>query len=202
MPGPSLLAVLALAGWGPGACGAPAPVPAASLPHPPCTAVEGSLPAGARADGLEGEFRLTLVATRGARTGGSTSGTLHLRRNDVGAGPAAAEGVRYPLYGGAELSLDSVGAVAPGDIGSTAAARPGVLVIEWRRAGQPADRDEIILRFGTEANAEGPQRFDGAHLSLFPATLTAGRFAGRWDSGTGQQQASGHFCAERVAAAG
>ncbi|HEV7590184.1 MAG TPA: hypothetical protein VGO40_18845, partial [Longimicrobium sp.] len=62
-----LLAALGLAGWGPPACAGRAPVPAAA--DAPCAAVEGSLPAGATADGLAGEFRLTLVATRGARAG-------------------------------------------------------------------------------------------------------------------------------------
>jgi hypothetical protein len=192
---PALLAVLALAGWGPGACQRRAPAPV----DPPCAAVEGALPAGARVDGLAGEFRLTLVATRGPRAGSSTSGALHLRRNEGGAGPAPADGVRYPLYGGAELSLDSVGAVAPGDIRPAEPARPGVLAIEWRRTGQP-ERTEITFRFGVDANQGGPQRFDGAHLALFLALVSADRFAGRWDSGTAERQASGYFCAIRVGA--
>jgi len=183
---PALLAVLVLAGWGPGACQRRAPVPA----DPPCVAVEGSLPAGTRADGLAGEFRLTLVATRGPRAGRSASGALHLRRNDGRAGPAPAAGVRYPLYGGAGLSPDSVGAIAPGDVRSMEAARPGVLVIE--------SPGSLTLRFGAEVNGGGPPRFDGAHLALFPATLSADRFAGRWDSGTAEQRAGGYFCAVRV----
>ena len=193
----AVLAALALAGWGPAACPGRAPAPAA-VAEAPCAQAEGALPAGARADALEGEFRLTLAATRGRRAGHSTSGALHLRRFEPGAGPADAAGAHYPLYGGAEVALDSVAAVAPGDIGSMAPARPGVLVFDWRRPGSPPDRLDIILRFGADANAPGPQRFDGSHLALFPATLAADGFAGRWDSGVGTQQTAGYFCARRV----
>jgi len=184
-PALPLLAALALAGWGPAACARRAPVPA-----PPCAEVQGALPAGAGAEGLAGDFRLTLVATRGARTGASTTGALHLRRNDAGAGPAPAAGVRYPLHGWARVAVDSVGAVAPGDIGSREAARPGVLVVE-----EPA---RLILRFGAEANRGGVVRFDGAYLTLVPATITADGFAGRWNSGVAAQEASGYFCAARA----
>ncbi|MFL5387065.1 MAG: hypothetical protein ACJ8GN_31610 [Longimicrobiaceae bacterium] len=183
-----LLAALALAGWGPAACQRGAPAPA-----PPCAEVQGALPAEARADGLAGDFGLTLVATRGARTGARATGSLHLRRNDAGAGPAPSEGVRYPLVGWAEAPVDSVGAVAPGDVGSREAARPGVLAVEERRAG----RTQLILRFGAEAN-RGVVRFDGAYLVLTPAALTADGFAGRWNSGVGGQTASGYFCAHRT----
>jgi len=187
--------LLALAAWGPPACAGRSPAPASA--DVPCTAAEGSLPAGATADGLAGEYRLTLVATRGARAGASASGALHLRRNEGGAGPAPTPGVRYPLYGGAEVALDSVGAVAPGDIRSQAPAGPGVLVMEWRRAG--SDRTEITLRFGADANGDGPPRFDGAHVALSPVTLSADGFAGSWDSGVAEQRAGGYFCAVRVA---
>jgi len=178
---------LALAGWAPGACPGRAPAPSAA--DTPCAAVEGSLPAGTRADGLAGEYRLTLVATRGPRAGSSTTGALRLLRNDGHAGPAATEGVRYPLYGDARLALDSVGAIAPGDVGSTEAARPGVLAIE--------SRGTLTLRFGADANGSGPPRFDGSHLALFPVTLAADRFAGRWNSGTAEQPSGGYFCAVR-----
>jgi len=185
---PGVPLVLALAAWGPAGCPGRAPAPAAA--DAPCAAVEGSLPAGARFDELAGEYRLTLVATRGPRSGSSATGTLRLRRNDGGAG-APTEGVRYPLYGAAQLALDSVGAVAPGNVGSMEAARPGVLAIE--------QRGTLTLRFGADANGSGPPRFDGSHLALFPAALSADRFAGRWDSGTAERRSGGYFCAVRVA---
>jgi hypothetical protein len=187
LPGMPLL--LALAAWGPAACPGRAPSPAAA--DAPCAAVEGSLPAGARFDGLAGEYRLTLVATRSTRSGSSATGTLRLRQNDGGAG-APMEGVRYPLYGAAALALDSVGAAAPGEVGSMEAARPGVLAIE--------QRGTLTLRFGADANGSGPPRFDGSHLALFPTTVAADRFTGRWDSGTAERRSGGYFCAVRVAA--
>jgi len=106
-------------------------------------------------------------------------------------------GVRYPLYGGAELALDSIGAVTPGDIGRADAAAPGVLVIEWRRAG-PEPAEQITLRFGADANRGGPDRFDGAHLALQVAMSEHDRFAGIWDSGGGDARAGGYFCAQRA----
>ena len=184
-PALPLLGLLALCAWGPSACQRRAPAPA-----PPCAEVQGALPAEARAEGLAGDFRLTLVATRSARTGARTTGALHLRRNDAGAGPAPAEGVRYPLYGWAEVAADSVGAVAPGDVGSRDAARPGVLVIQ--------ERARIILRLGAEANRRDVVRFDGAYFTLVPAAIRADGFAGRWNSGVGGQTASGYFCAQRT----
>jgi hypothetical protein len=192
-----VLAALALVGWSPGACQRRVPAPAA--PAPPCAEVRGPLSASARAEALAGDFRLTLVATQGARAGHATSGWLHLRPG--AAGPIPPAGVRQPLHGGAELALDSVGAVAPGDIGVRDAARPGVLVLEWRRPESPG-QPEITLRFGADANRGGAPRFDGSHLALSPLVITADGFAGRWDSGVSEQRAEGHFCAVRMAPEG
>jgi hypothetical protein len=189
-------ALLVLAAWAPASCGGR---PAAVEPVP-CAPTAGQLPEGGRADGLAGEYRLTLVATRGARAGKSASGRLVLRPFEGTARPVQPVGAtRYPLYGGATLALDSIGAVAPGDISRADAARPGVLVMEWRRATPPPPSDQITLRFGADANAGGPDRFDGTHLALHLAATSATRFAGIWDSGGGEVlQAGGYFCAERV----
>ncbi|HEX8691010.1 MAG TPA: hypothetical protein VF746_01110 [Longimicrobium sp.] len=191
--GLAFVAVLPLVAWGAATC---RPSAAAA---PPCDPVEGPLAAGASAEALAGEFRLTLAATRGARAGSSVSGRLRLQPfgGDAAAAPAA-PGARYPLYGSARLELDSVGAVAPGDLASAAPARPGVLVVEWRRGGAEGQR-EITLRFGADANGGGPQRFDGAHLALSVAALSERGFAGRWESGVEAQGVGGHFCAERIA---
>ena len=59
----------------------------------------------------------------------------------------------------------------------------------------------LSFRFGADANRGGDPRFDGSHLALFPVTISADRFAGRWDSGTSEQRASGYFCAVRVGGA-
>lgn len=193
------VALLGVVAWDARACGGGAPTPAV-----PCSPVAGQLPAGASADafGAGGSYRLTLVATGGAKSGRTTSGTMSLTRY-AGAGrtppPAGEPGsnARYPLYGSAEIALDSVGAVAPGAITSSSETRPGVLVIE-QTADAPNAAKEITLRFGADANAaDGRTPFDGTHMALFVHELTSNRFAGRWSSGAAGQEASGHFCAAR-----
>ena len=195
-PAFALLAVLGVAGWA-GECPRRTPAPAAS----PCAAVEGELAAGARADALAGAFRLTLVATRGPQAGASASGTLRLQ--PFGGRPAplpATEGVRYPLFGGAEVEIAEVGAVTAGEVRRADAARPGVLVLEWPRAHSPAGTNDITLRFGADGNREARPRFDGAYLALSVVSLSADGFRGRWESGANQPVAGGYFCAERIAA--
>jgi hypothetical protein len=189
------LALLALGGWTAASChGRP---PAAD--PVPCAPTAGALLDDGRADALAGEFRLTLVATHGPRSGRSVTGRLTLRPFTGDARPVApSPGVRYPLYGAAELALDSVGAVAPGEIGRAEAAAPGVLVMEWRRT-TPQPAPQITLRFGADANRGGPDRFDGAHLALRVALSERDRFAGSWDSGAGSDSgAGGYFCAQRA----
>jgi len=183
------LAALLLAAAAAGACRAqPAVAPA------PCAPVRGTLAAGATAAGLAGDYRLTLAATQGPRAGRSVAGRLRLAPQDRPVQDAG--GVRYPLYGSASVELDSVGAVAPGDVASASAARPGVRVLEWQRGGAP----QLMLRLGAEANAGETGRIEGTHLSLFVDSLAPARFAGHWESAGDGRRAGGHFCAERVAA--
>ena len=191
-PALALAGVFALAGWG--ACPGRSPAPAAV----PCEATEGELAAGARADALAGAFRLTLVATRGARVDESASGDLRLQ--PFGGRPVplpAAEGVRYALFGGADVEIDGVGAVSRGPVDVADAARPGVLAMEWTNAS--AGTKEITLRFGSDANHGTQVPFDGAYLALKVRAVSADGFAGTWESGAGQPQAGGHFCAVRIA---
>jgi hypothetical protein len=198
-PAAVLLGVLVLAGAAGQSCRGAAPAPAAGVP---CAPVAGPLAAGARADGLAGEFRLTLVAERGAQAGASVSGALTLRA--YGGRPApvpASAGVRYPLFGGTDVRLDAVGAVSAGETGRADAARPGVLVMEWPRPDAPAGTHNLTLRLGADANQGGQQRFDGAYMALTVTSIAADRFAGTWESGAGQPRAGGHFCAERTGAA-
>lgn len=190
-----LVAALGVGGWM-AECPGRSPAPAATVA---CAPVDGELPAGARADGLAGAFRLTLVATEGPRAWQSASGTLRLE--PFGARPLpvpAAAGARYPLFGGTDVDLDAVGAVAPGAVERADAARPGVLVMEWSRPDAPAGTREITLRLGADANHGDRVRFDGAFTALTVASLSADGFAGRWRSGGGDHQAAGYFCAERV----
>ncbi|HEX2206371.1 MAG TPA: hypothetical protein VHG93_01710 [Longimicrobium sp.] len=191
-PAAALAAALGLAGWA--SCHGRTPEAAAV----PCAPAEGQLAAGARSDGLAGEFRLTLAATAGPRAGESTAGTLRLRAfggRPVPVPPAA--GVRYPLFGGADVDLDAVGAVAPGAVDAVDAARPGVLVMEWPRPDAPAGTREITLRLGVDANHGDQVRFDGAFTALTVTAMSADRFTGRWESG-GEHRAAGYFCADRL----
>ena len=193
-PAAVLLGVFALAGWA-GECPGRTPAPASAA----CAPVEGALAAGARADAMAGEFRLTLVSARGARAGGSTSGRLTLRPyGDRPAPMPASAGVRYPLYGGTDVEVEAVGGVAAGPAERADAARPGVLVMEWPRPNAPAGTHEITLRLGADANQGGEPRFDGAYMALAVTSLAADRFAGTWESGAGEPQAAGYFCAERT----
>jgi hypothetical protein len=204
-PAVAVLAVLALAGWTGASCGPRAPAPAAGAPAAPatpaltpasaCAPAAGPLAPGTRADVLAGEFRLTLVASRGAQAGRSASGRLTLRPyGDRPAPVAAAAGVRYPLFGGTDVDLAAVGALALGEVRPVEAARPGVLVLEWTHAGV----QQITLRLGADTNQGGAQRFDGTYMALTVTTMSADGFAGTWESGAGGPQAGGHFCAERM----
>lgn len=198
-PGLALLAALGLAGWAGQSCAGGTPAPSEVA----CAPAEGELPAGARADALSGEFRLTLTATVGPQAGRSATGTLRLE--PFGARPAPvppAAGVRYPLFGGTDVDLAEVGAVAPGAVDASEAARPGVLVMELPRADAAAGANQVMLRLGADANQGGQPRFDGAFTALTVTTLAPGRFAGRWESGGGDERAAGYFCAERSGPAG
>lgn len=205
-PAAAVLAVLALAGWTGASCGPRAPAPAATATPPApaapavtaasaCAPAAGPLAAGAQADALAGEFRLTLVASRGARAGRSASGQLTLRPYGSRPAPvAAAAGVRYPLFGGTDVDLAAVGALALGEVGPVEAARPGVLVLEWAHDGVR----QITLRLGADANVGGAQRFDGTYMALTVTTVSAAGFAGTWESGAGEPVSGGHFCAVRT----
>lgn len=194
-----LLAGLALGAWAGGSCGARTPVPA---PAVACAPAEGTLPAGARADALAGEYRLTLAATRGARAGQSTAASLRLLplRGQPPVAPAA--GASYPLYGGTDAALAEVGAVAHGSPAPADPAGPGVLVMAWPRPNAPAGTNEVMLRLGADANRGNARPFDGAFTALTVTEIAAGRFAGTWESGGGDVQAGGYFCADRVPSRG
>ena len=164
---------------------------AASVPHDPpiaddatarpCIAVDSTTPPPALSGQLAGNFRLTMIAASGARKGRLAIGSLTL---DGHAGHAA-------------IALDSVGAVAAGDIGSRDPSRPGVLLI-----GAPNDSSDAkpMLRFGANANRTDIRAFDSAYLILIVDVATASGFSGHWRSGVATAQSSGYYCADRVAA--
>lgn len=145
---------------------------------------------------IGGEYRVRLVATSGAQRGATTQGRLELMpRDSAYQRLMLPDGTRdttfaFPLYGSAEVDFASVGAVAPGDPGSSDPLSPGVLVIE-RPSG-------VMLRVGSVANRWGMRRFDGAYTALQVQQVTEGGFMGTWRSGVGTEQSGGHFCAVRA----
>jgi hypothetical protein len=159
----------------------------------PVAATEDTTPDAGR---LGGEFTLQLVATSGAKRGGTSGGPLRLMPQDSAYRhlelPDGSNSTTYtlPLYGTAEVDLAAVGAVAPGDVRSTDPASPGVLVIE--------SPGRVMLRVGSEANRRGIRRFDGAYTALQVQQVTDQGFSGTWQSGVGTEQSGGHFCATRA----
>jgi hypothetical protein len=157
-----------------------APSTASPVAARPCVASDSTKAPGAIAGQLAGEYRLTMVAGGGARTGKSATGTLTLDGR----------------IGHASIALDSVGAIAAGDIGSRDPNRPGVLLV-------PAPNDSAspagpMLRFGADANRTDIRAFDSAYLVLLVDVVRAEGFSGRWRSGVGTQLSNGHFCADRI----
>jgi hypothetical protein len=162
---------------------------AATIPHDPpatndgaatpCTAADSTTRSRAIAGQFVGNYRLTMVATSGTRTGSSVTGTLAL---DGHAGHAS-------------IALARVGAIAAGDIGSRDPNRPGVLLVR-----SPNDSSGTpMFRFGADANRSDLRPFDGAYLIMLVDASTAAGFSGRWRSGVGTATSGGYYCADRVA---
>jgi hypothetical protein len=168
------------------------------IPCNPASEPEAPLPAGS-AERLDGTYRLRLVATEGPKAGEAVEGTVRLKPYDRALRAVTVSGIRdtaasHVLYGPADVDLDRVGAVRPGDLGSEDPMRPGVLVIE--RKGS------VVLRLGSDANRRGVVRFDGGYMALRVRELAGDRFRGTWASGVQAQRSAGYFCAERMAEGG
>jgi hypothetical protein len=170
-----LLAVLGAAG----ACG---PRPAAAGPQS-CAPTTAALEAGASAAGLEGEYRVRLVATTGPRQHSSADGTIALVRP---AASADSSSRRYVLVGTGELALVEVGA-PEADLASADPSRPGILVFDLG--------SRILLRLGAEVNRQDVTRVEGAYTVLRVQEVRADGFAGEWTSGAPLPMAEGYFCA-------
>lgn len=164
-----------------------------------CTPVEGGLHRGATADGLGGEYDLTLVATKGDRAGERAVGRLALRphegdmRTVTDPSGRPVPNTTSPLYGTTDVALDLVGALELGDTESMDPASPGVAVIQ--RTG---DSTSITVRLGSVANRRDITRFDGGFTALYVKAIDGNRFAGDWASGRRGREAEGYFCAVRV----
>jgi hypothetical protein len=145
---------------------------------------------------LGGAFTVRLVATSGAKRGATTEGRLDLVAPDSAyRHPEMVDGMKdttttLPWHGASEIDFAAVGAVVPGNAGSTDPASPGALVIE--RPGR------VMVRLGSEANRRGAHRFDGAFTVLQIQQVSEDGFAGTWRSGLGTNEAGGHFCARRM----
>jgi hypothetical protein len=161
----------------------------------PCAPVEAAS-ASVTADNLAGEYKLRFVATSGSKRGTTAAGKLTLMPQDSAywrldlPGSSRDSTLSLPLYGTASMDFASVGAVIPGDPGSSNPANPGVLVMEYP--------GRVMLRLGSEANRRDVRRFDGAFTALQVQQVSDKGFAGTWRSGLGVDESSGHFCADRA----
>jgi hypothetical protein len=155
----------------------------------PCAPVEAPS-AAVDATKLGGLFDVRMVATAGMKRGSTAEGRLELRPHPGAHGSDSGSETTYPLSGTAELDFAAVGAVVPGDPGSSDSLSPGVLVLE-RHGG-------VMLRVGSEANRQDVVRFDGAFTALQVTQVTDDGFAGTWRSGVGTEESEGHFCASRA----
>ncbi len=161
-----------------------------------CQPLPDAPPAATSTAGLAGEYRLTLVATRGPRAGRMAEGRLRLEPQDTALqllfriDGSVDSTARMALVGATDLDLDAVGAVRLGALDSRDPRSPGVAVLETPSA--------IVLRLGADANRRDVVRFDGAYTALYVRTTGAAGFAGGWASGVTGPDAEGHFCAVRV----
>jgi hypothetical protein len=170
-----------------------------------CKPTSGTLPAGATADGIGGEYRLTLVADQGPKQGRAVSGQLWLepyegqlrQRTRPDGSPDSA--TVYAAFGATDVEVTEVGAVRLGSTESRDPSRPGVLVLE-RHTASPDPVTQITLRLGSDANRRDQVRFDGGYTALYVREISGERLAGDWASSAGRsQETRGHFCATRAA---
>jgi len=161
----------------------------------PCAPVAAT-EAAIDANRMAGEYLVRLVASSGAKRGATAQGRLQLMPHDSANRrlklPDGSTSSTYtlPLYGTVEIDLVAVGAVAPGDPGSSDPASPGVLVIE--------SPGRVMLRVGSEANRRDVRRYDGAYTVLRVQQVSDDGFAGTWESGVDMDRSGGHFCADRA----
>lgn len=106
----------------------------------------------------------------------------------MGGGASRADSVA--LIGWSDLNVASVGAVVAGNLTSRDVNHPGVTVLR--------QNSTITVRFGSEANRRGVQRFDGAFTALTVNWSSFGSFGGRWASGLQGPDMRGTYCAVRA----
>jgi hypothetical protein len=153
-----------------------------------CREVSEASSSLSRVEQLEGQFRLRLSADSGPMAGREALGDLTLVRRD-------STGV--PFYGWTSLDPEQVGAHRLGDPGSRDPDAPGVLVLSRSASGVPDQRDDVVIRLGSQANRSDIIRFDGAYMALYVRWIDRDAFGGEWASGVQGPEASGSFCAIR-----
>lgn len=133
---------------------------------------------------ISGNFRLTLVATSGARSGHSASGELHL---DVSSSASRGTGTLA-------IALDSVGARAAD---GTSDGRHPVESLVWSAA---VNAPRTTIRIGVLDSPVGTRVIEGPYTALTARRATPDGFAGTWESGMpdGTGMARGHFCVQRA----
>lgn len=181
-----------------GAAAACSPRPSAEVRSPQsvqagsaaCAPAVGKLPAGTNIATLAGNHRVTLVATSGPRSGGRASADLRL---------VLASSASSNLTGSATVSLDSIGATAPGAV--PADRRYLITGVQWASTTNGVSSPEITLRFGSIPSPPGTQTIEGSFMAMHLTSIAADRFTGTWGSGAGDQPtggSGGYFCAQRV----
>lgn len=163
-----------------------------------CRAIVGRLAPNAPWDSLPGTWRLTLVATFGSMTGRSVQGEVTLRGQDSvqrrveRPGPTV---VTVPVIGAADIALEAVGATRIGDLHSLEPAKPGLAI--WVSRGADGGMS-AVLRIGQEETHPTLMQIEGAYTVLYLREVSSDAMRGGWASGVMQEEAHGHFCAERV----
>jgi hypothetical protein len=183
----ALLAAAAVTGCGGHRAGAAA----SGAPAPACEAVRPDPGSLIRVDGLEGAYRLVVVAESGPAAGRSVEGELGL---------IASDSAGVPFRGWTEAPVGLLGATVPGDAASRDPAAPGVLVLVGPASPGADGPAPVTLRLGSYANSAGPPRFDGSYAALHVREIAADGFSGEWSSGVAGPQVEGRFCAIRTGA--
>jgi hypothetical protein len=145
-----------------------------------------------------GTWRLTLVASFGSMTGQSVQGEMTLRGQDSLLRRVERPGstvVTVPVIGAADIALEAVGARRIGDLQSLEPARPGLAI--WVSHGADGGVS-AVLRIGQEEIHPTLLQIEGAYTVLYLREVSSDAMRGGWASGVMQEEAHGHFCAERV----
>lgn len=155
---------------------------------------DGCKPTSARAQPAEaaeigpGEYRLTLVATSGSKSGSSSQGNLWLSPTSGG------DTDRHPLYGATDLDFKRIGAPMDEqgpepDPTSRDPVSPGVLVLR--------EPKETVLAIGTQSNLRdgGILHLDGSGIGLWVTEAGPTGFSGTWRAWGTVVDGAGYFCA-------